>query len=557
MGRVISRQPQGQPSSGGGSPSGGVPGELEVTAEVTSDNTTGTSLVNIFLPCRPGDVTNQMITDRKITLEVNGVEQAVFVQAARGRHASDFRGSWGQDTVSVVHGHFTYNIPSVNTPITAKFIIGRVRSTTDLTETLIDDTHLGARRACYPTDPTYLCATELSLQPLIPASTLNAANLAYFVTYFDARFEQLKATELDAANYQSTYESNVALWAAYCMTGNRKYFWWPWRAARGFLKYSLPNNGTGFWVPEPNPQSIVTGLTSHGGLPNEQNSQRYRTFAVAYRITGQISYWFCVCNANSWINWANTSQSVAAQLDKVISNDEYGRFNLRGQWGVLLAFLIDSTKGMASSGGFTGRTDHVNQEAWMLNAWNTWPFNRGDHRDGMRGSHDTATSGGTVAGGVVPHFQWALLTDWLVMRQIMVKSDATVAGWIKTNVYAMLNDLVPSTSGQPGFGQGAAYGYEYSMTATQGGNASDPWTLPMWAASVKYVERYFGDDTVNGALLSAWYTRLINTGQVSTSHLNWSWKVFGESYGNNMMAPYLDQIGIPICPSAVRTPTQY
>lgn len=536
--------------------------ETSVTAEVKSDNATGSSLVQIVLPLPPGLVTDQMVTDRKITLLVNGVEQAVFMKAARGRHPNGFLGNNGSEWVSMVQGHFTYNIPDTTNAISAEFIINRVRSVSDITETTITDTHITNRRACYPTSATYLCSTWLTFWPLLPVASMNANNTAFFSTLFDTQYEVFKNTEIDSGTYSTaTYEWVRSLFAMWCMTGTRKYFWNAYRRSRGLLNYTLPDSAS-HWSPEINPGALTTGI-SGSGLPNEQHSQRYMGLGVGYRVTGLIEQWNVICANHAWGSWANTSQSATATLNdnNAISGNYNNRFNLRTRASSILAFLIDTTRVFSNSnGGWTGRQPSATEFQWILDAYATNDYDLVDFRDGMQGNADTATVDGTATAGESPTFQWALTTCWLLDCYLNLKADSAIAAVIKIHVDAMLSTLTATGSGNPGFGQGAAYGYKYLLTSTSASSpdAEDPWTIVMWAAPVKFVEKVYGNNTVNGATYSTWYIRLTDPGQVSTNHLTWSTKIFGETFGYNMHAAYLDQVGIPTgLNSTIRTPTQY
>lgn len=621
--------------------------ETTVTAAVISNNTTGSGLVQIVLPLKPGIVTDQMITDRKITVMVNGVEQQVFIKAARGKFPAGFMNVDGSnETLRGIHGHFTYNIPSVDTPISAQFIIGRTRSTSDILETTITDTHITNRRVMVPTEPSWLCDTWLTLERLVPASSLNAQNTAYFVTKFDEVYEDIKDDDLESAfGGPATYESNAALIAAWCMTADMKYFWKAWYKNRKFLNYNLPNNGTGFWSPELNPNSVVTGLTSHSGIPGEAHSQRYRSFIAQYMLTGLIEYWNVVCSAHMHSTYANSTAALTDDLgdSHPISGDWGPRFNLRGgAMGRICAVTHDTTKVFSNPvDGYTGRawggSNAATEFPWYHDAIELHKFDAGGFRNNLRGFADTATDGGARPAGDFPFFQHALTVDYFLRYFFNVKADATVAGWIKDMVDITLNCITPARgqatgtigtgcgvggtsivlSGAPtgrtfyivgetvtlghgggnaenrlltsvsgdfltlgfdpttnahsasetvlgfqttdGFSQGTAYGYTYMCGANANNGlhlADDPWTLPMWAAAVKFCEKYFGNNTVNGATYSTWYTRLIDPLQLVS--LIFQWKQFGESWGTSMLGPYLDQFGIPSgLPTSIRSPTQY
>lgn len=526
-----------------------------ISAELRSFNTLGLGTVSSGFPLRPGDVTDAMLQQDQVCVFVNGVEQRTYIEALRGRFTDG--------SIRSLLIQFSYNIPS-SAGIPGQLRLGTSCSKVHIAKTAVSSTVYLDARVFLPTDPLFLSETWVTFQPMLPASQEDPASASYFTTFFDRRFETKfptpnastgvlgKYDQLTAGNYQSTYESTRSLFAAWQKTGDSKYFYNAYQRAYYLLTaYSLPLKGSGFYNPDPNPNGLP-GVAANG-RPPEWHSQRFLSYGVAYLLTGLEEFWNVVCIEASAQLGTKTTQALAQDPDNGWIDDNYvGRFNIRTAWAAGLTVVIDATKPFSGTyGGVAPYTNFGQRLTWILDTWELYAYKKGDFRDGLVGNRDSATDGGQTAPGDLPLFQVALLGDFLIFYYTNVHADPRIPAWVQKMADIVLGEIAPLQAGDTCYGQGQQYGYNYLLTAGQGRTGKlDPYTLPMWSTVLAFTYAMTNNPTyLNG------YRIVSDPINVDPNCLNWSWKIWGESFGNVMSAPYYINRGLPPgLPPAIRQP---
>lgn len=549
-------------------PPGVVPGQtsLVLTAVLKSYGTLGSGLVNSGVPVREGDLFPADVTARKVRVFVNGIEQAVYCAALKGR--------FKDGSVRSVQIQFQYNIPST-AAITAEIRIGEVRQTTDIAYSSVTTTVMLSRRYLIVTDVAYACQTWATFERLLPAAQENAENTTYFTTLSNERFYGtwpypgapggVIGRDFDLTNgvpAGATYEHVASLYGFYQKTGNLDFYDNAHLRAYYLLTgYSLPDTSFNLVTPHPN-ENGLPGVTPWDGPP-EWHSQRYVGFGVAYLFTGCVEFHNVIAERNSAFFYQRKTISTAmndvtnAQGNFGWVDDTYSvRFNLIGTWCAALGILLDCTHTYGFSGKYGTPAQFTVGEwqtriQWILDAFEFHKYTTG-YWAGMRGNRQTSTTGGTLGAGQAPHFQWTRTIAFLIFWYENIKADPTVATWIKTMVDIVWDN---SMHASVGFNNLPIQAYAYLLTATAGnpGFPEDPYTQTMWAGPISFCKAYFGDAKYNG-----YYTESVNVNHVKPPFLFWHWKIWGENYGHNMGAPYRSQIGIPTGrPTSIIAPTLY
>ena len=449
------------------------------------DGGTGSVLVSNGFPLRPGDMTEADVTAREFTVEVNGVEQAVWCEAMRGRH--------NDGTVRSLLVQFNYNIPDA-TPIPCQFKIGQVRSTTDLgavTATRLSNTVSGSgatltwKAAALATDAEYLCATEMTGKPLMSLARMQTEDpdgYAFFKTAWDIHYNDIKTQSIGENNDPgATYDSNEAMYTHYLLTGDP--FWW-WEGVRRALwkvtgYFGQPAGATSY-NPNPNVFAETEYAGATGIAPPEQHTQVYHGFAIAYLTTGYASFWALVnarCQYAVKSSW--TSQAAVSANSSGVHTNHYGpRFNAMRFQPVLAAHMIDATRKISTPSGGNLFVDFPTHLPRILQAYLDHAYSTADYRDGLAvgstGSTDMAFAIGDVAGDF-PVFQTNLPALDFIHYYLNIHADSRIPAMVKGCVDAvLLNAVTPLASNYLGTGLNdvglnvATYGTTYALNATAG-----------------------------------------------------------------------------------------
>ena len=86
----------------------------------------------------------------------------------------------------------------------------------------------------------------------------------------------------------------------------------------------------------------------------------------------------------------------------------------------------------------------------------------------------------------------------------------------------------------------------------------------MWATGFAFVAKFYGGNAADGVSYAEWYRRVINVATVyhvgggSGAMTSWTWKIWGEIIGANLLSSWImAQPGPPQGPASIRTPTVY
>lgn len=541
-------------------------------------------LVSAVFPLRPGDLTVADATANKFRVYVSGVEQAIYAEPLRGCHTDG--------TVRAMLVQFRYDVPNT-TPITASVVLGSARGTTDLTKTpvtqgvtwMMGQAPYGVRAKLLPTTPSYLCATLVAGSPLVPAAQVDSLSYPLFVAYMDNRYEAIKNIETTSTSAQSDYEHIRGLVAAWCMTGDTKYYQSALSRMRYFYTY---NNDTN--PPSYTPTHNVENVTPYGagaGGSGEPKSQRQWTWFVGYYTTGWPNF-YATANALGQIGMrAATSYTYARPIAAAIggtSRNHSPRAIMRTTPGMWIAALMDATRSVISpSGGAVSASGYQTQFAkiWTDVAagkyvessggtgWRSgFPFHVQTYQD---------DAGGAVLGDW-PLFQSALIARHMIDYYLMVHAHPDIPPYLKLMVDTIYLNSASTSGNASGTGSDLAsavvggvtytflqprWGLPYLAKATPTPD-SQVWTFPMWAPAIAFVHKYYGGNDPGGTPYLTWYARCVNLANMyhqgggTGAASGWSWKIWAETFGGTQIASYLMSLtGPPQGPASPRTPTLY
>lgn len=538
----------------------------------------GNVLVSIPLPLRPGDLTAAEETARKVRVFVSGVEQAIYTAPLRGAH--------NDDSLRAVLVQFYYNILNT-TPIAAEYRLGSVRTTTDIAHVPVTDSVLWNTSVSpyqinaymLPTDPSYLCQTQVSGMPLIPATQDDTASYKLYGAYADSRFEALKLLETTDQSAQSDYDMIRGLVGMWCRTGDIKFYTQAMSRIRYHVLYSIPSSG---WSPALN----LDGIT----VPANQQL----ISAEAKRI--RHWNWFCGYYLTGWRQFHAMPGYGAQQAMYAgsLANVGYSRFGTNAiYWAprndlsampyMWIAMLMDSTRVVNGSGG--GGFSTADYTTKMTAAWthalaNQYVENAGGTgwRTGAMFVDHRHTASGSGATGNWPFFQSGLVGRQMVDYYLMVYADSRLPPVIKEEVDRFI--LCAKSASGTAYAQGSnatsftynsvtysldqpRWGVPYATQPDETSGSAYTWLTPMWAVMFAFVAKYYGGNAPDGTAYSTWYQRVINVATVyhtggGSGALGWTWKIWGEIVGANLVASWImAQPGQPQGPATMRTPVVY
>jgi hypothetical protein len=548
-------------------------------------STPGNVLVVGSYPLRPGDLTAADVAANKFAIFVNGVEQSCYVQALPGIHADG-------TSLRAVGYQFYYNIPNA-TPITAEVRLGTARATTDLAKIpLTPAMSIVAQPSqtwgvdfeptakLVPTDLLYLCATDLTFEPLQPATADDPTSYARLVTFLGQRLTALKAltdttrTASNARIYQATYESGRALIASWCRTGNTDHLREALRQGFRQVEYDAASLA----ATRPSPTNNVYGearMVSTDGQIAEQYSLRFMSYAACWHLTWYLPFFAGVNTAHMNYNYSGRSTAAGANAINNTSTGGYihsvwlPRFNLRQSWPHLIAYAIGANRRQSTASGFGNRDmNFVNELPLILGAYINSAYTLGDYRDGTTGLSQTSTdmlNKGGIGAGAFPNFQINYVNAFYMFYEREVYADSRIPALIKANTDVMLANAEPLTAASRGFGYtDSGYGVGYIAQPTAGAGTPDADYLGYMSGSIAYCAARYPNTVVNGATYETWYQRAVdfkNVGATSgTLGSDWSqyargWKIFGEAFGFQTAGPYHVANGVPAGASAITART--
>lgn len=544
-------------------------------------STAGASvLVSRAFPLRPGDLSDADATAKKFRVYVSGIEQAIYAEPLRGRHADG--------SIRAMLVQFRADIPS-STPITASVVLGSARTTTDIAKTPITTDvawNMGvspyqSKAALLPTDPSYLCATLVAGSPLIPAAQVDAVSYPLFVAYANDRYEALKNTDTTNTSALSDYEHPRGLVSLWCMTGDIKYYTAAISRMRYLYNYSNDTSPTSY-----NPTHNLEALSPAGagaGGAGEAKSQRHWTWFVGYYLTGWPTF-YSTANAGGQIGMRQATTYNYARPINVNSITSHSPRNcLRNVPYMWIAALMDATRTITNpSGPGVAASGYAAQFAklWTDVAANLYVETRGGTgwRNGFPFHHNSyQDDDASAVQGDWPLFQSALVARHLIDYYLMVHANSVIPPLLKLMVDTLYLNSATASGSASSTGSdltsasigGTSYsflqprwGLPYLAKATPT-PSNGTYTFPMWAPAIAFVHKYYGGNDPSGTPYSTWYARAVNVANVyhsggGTGPLNWSWKIWAETFGGTQVASYLMSLpGQPQGPASARTPTVY
>ena len=200
-----------------------------------------------------------------------------------------------------------------------------------------------------------------------------------------------------------------------------------------------------------------------------------------------------------------------------------------------------------------------------------------DYREGLvAGVRPNSPRGLTSTGdsSCIPIFQLIFPSHFLIDTYLYFYRDPRIPDIIQKQVDIILTNIRPKAPGDvyykwtdPTWGT-HSYVKPYSLenpvdtgasSTCGGGNDAMPFELPEYARLIAFVIKTKGDATVNGALYSTWYDRVINTANAAPLLMNWLWKYYGQYYGWGQDAPWMmKQSSLTnYGPLTMRNPIQY
>lgn len=546
--------------------------------------TGGTVLVAGGWPLPKGSMTAADVTAKKFAIFINGVEQRCSVVAHPGLHPDG--------TIRSVEYQFNIPIPTT-TPIVASVVLGTPRTTTDLARQTLTPNLLWVEQPAQTwgvdaeptaklvaTDTAYLCATDVTLEPLQPATQDDPASYARLVTFPTQRLAVMAGltdTSRDlngVRSYQATYESSRALIAMWCRTGVTDYLREALRQGYRLLEYDTPTT----LASRPVPTSNVFGearMVSVNGQPGEPQSLRYINYASCWMLSSYVPFFAGVNSRHQDNNSALRTTASGANAVTTASTGGYIdatyliRFNLARSYPHVIAYAIGANRRQQTPSGFGNRNMNFATELpLIIGALINSTYAKGDYRDGLTGLSSNSTNGianGGTGAGAVPNFQINYINHFLMLYEREVLADSRIPAMIKANTDVILANTSVLTAGGRGFGYtDSGYGTSYwaNPTAATTGGQSD--YLGYSSGSLAYCAAKYPTAVVNGATYAQWYARAVDFKNVgatgATLGSDWiqyarAWKIFGEAFGFQQAGPYMMTQGVPAGPASIQTLT--
>lgn len=535
-------------------------------------------------PLRPGDLMPADVSSREFSVFVNGAEQSCFVEAMPGL--------FPDGSVRALLVQFLYDIPN-STPISAQVKMRTIRTTTDLSPVPMTPQACWSVTTGYtwgsegrikakllPRDPSYLCETDVTFQPLIPSAQHTPQEVARFDTFMAARSNGLRTvtTNKDSSTVQtfrSTYDSPRALLAFWQRTGNVTWYQDAMQLIYRMTEWVFPGPAYTGYNPNPN----IHGESRFTQVANadwkEEHSQRLWSYAAAWQLTGYSPFYTRVNASHMYDNRSGRStQAGALQLAGSAGyiDPTYGiRQNVFRVTRPVVGYAIGANRRMSTPSGAGNRNMIFPTELpFIIDALATHVWNRaGDWRNGVTGiyyGNSDGTNNNAPHAEDFPTFQLSLINHFYMMYERHVKADSRIPALIKANVDALLLNSRALISGDTGFGI-ASYGSPYWMNrngpASQGaGGAATPVYLVMDAAAIAYCAARYPTDVIAGADYATWYNRALDPEQnkyvQAIQAFDWNlfnngWKIYGEQFGNSQAGPYFMRNGVPTGPATINS----
>lgn len=509
------------------------------------DGASGSTLVSSTIPFAPGAIptTGDLAFVR---VWVDGVEQAIHLSALRGRH--------NDGSIRAALCQFTYAIPNAS-PIAADVWIGdpRGRATADVpSATAVTASQVLNPRALVITDAEYLCASWITLQPLIPERAWTQEEVRMYKTTFDTaitnhidpwwnEFNVATGTNVPGRlgwHGTATYSTPSAFWTAWCTSGDPQHYYRGCRAVSDVFENDLK-----------------PALTSASQIP-EWRGMFWRDVGLGYLMTGNVDYWtytgtYLYDSGGSFLGGGVYSAVEATVKAGHISPADGGmRYNLRSKWSLIPAVCID-----AKSTTFARQPTYATELPWIIDSYvlSASNFTGAECLDGVTGQSDQHVDGnGFSDGSFWPLFWLSTVNTWYLDYYNNVHADSRIPGLIKTNLDVLIAQLTIT---------GGVALQAYNATCPKGTGTGNE-LLMMHANAAAFCAAFYdtGGSTTYGDL----YGYCIRNGNVDASPTGGApldtsncWKYTGEVWGWSRSGPYYRAMGLPSVPSTIREPVTY
>lgn len=564
---LLRRTAGGAPQTGGG---GGSPTTISAVLTQQATATTGTLRFTGGFPLPPtGPCALMPGEENKFSVWIGGVEQSIHAEALRGRHPNG--------ALRAIRYDLDYTVGST-ADVSCEVRIGTVRGTTDRSRRTITQSVMNARRWLLPTQASYKTGTWLTGMPLVPQSSWNATETAYFKTAFDVALSEFVAGGTYTGG-AAAYNASRAIASAWCCQDGTSYLnhaieW----SSRLLTSYHCPI-GTDNNYGGSSQINSVENLGRRVESSSEAYSQAEWDYAIAYLITGWGFFWSTLNHnaqryyARLWNTalWTTGGEPFAWKP----STDNSPRKAVSELRWFLAGYGLDCSYAY-------GDVDNAGrQPAWSseLTYWRTaidalaWDSSRGAYRAGYTGFHKDQLVFGDGAVAEFPTFQISVTGNIYIDHALNIAADSNIPARVRTNALVALANtgLLPSDHYFENNGTGTgkwANTYRASDVAvptmvrdwqsgcadwTCGTNGTnDPFDFVMQARTRAYLAAWYPSETVYGATWATWRDRSIQPKQIGG--LVHNSKFIGEHF-NCFDLPAIRVNGVPASPSTIRTPT--
>lgn len=527
-------------SVGGG---GGGGGEVELDVVIQRfDGGSGTMRVSCAIPLPPTGpyaMTAADIAARKGTLLIAGSEYACLLVATKARHQNEAVMS------AIIQLDIALNTGS---PISAKFRPQQTRTLSDPSFTTVTGTMAAGNAGVLPTDPAYLCSTECTLQPMIPASQFTAEETAWFITWFANVQTQMDLAWTNDEGTGATYQVGRAFLSHWCVTGNVQ----SWNKGMRIIERWQRR----YLASPPSTGETTTMATFDHGIGYILSG--YETYFVG---VGKWAHLYggvgspCGLIYSSQINASYPGYNSGSGMAGVVASGGH-RQNMVPMFPLLAAHRIDAKR---TNGTFTTYLSNgagvvfATQMGYRINALIANQWNGTGYRDGMTGLLTSFRLNGVDE---FPTFWLSIVNACYRDYYHNVHGDTRIPALIKANFDIMLSQVKSIPVAFPNYAGGSRHGIPYLMndtvTPTTDPNDVDSVLFCMFQADAAFLSRFYPSDVVQGATYLEWYNRMIIPANVDIlNNLAYNrWKNFGEALGWNYSAPF-HRSGTSYTPPAV------
>ena len=478
--------------------------------------TSAASYTSNGVPLLRGALTASQLSAGYGRVEVNGTEVPVYIEALFGKHTD---GSLR-----------TVLVQCAKTDVqsgTVVFYPDRLRTLSPRTKQTVTRAYIQAPLALLPSSPTYLCATDMCLAPLVPASLLSSisSGINSYYTGLKSRADSYwTANGIVAVPGPggACYEHGMVYAMLWCMTGESGYWWKAVQIADETVAYatttdSVANLGdTGY-----------AGAVWSTNLPNVA-STLVETMAWAYAATGH----------------PQARQSLAARAAFVSNNliqtgydHRIGSLNIVTPeprtalaHGLMTAWLCVHLE--VPSGAYYA-TNTVDPSAY-LGAWLTYlnaalrpATSPGAWLAGVVHSDKDSDMDGTGGAdvGIFPTFQLGWSSRALIQTYRYASANANIPTWIASHNAYLRSAIKPVDPAQPAYVAGQRTARYLSVDPSTLGSTiadeNDSVLSPMYAMSFAW-RAYTANNTTD----QTWAEDMLKS--VHLVNFGTSYKMLGE-----------------------------